>query len=224
MGAHYNLDTTFGVTIAGAATPETAEKTSTLEVSEIVGTSGEIALVKPHKTAKVEVTVTGKGQAPMSSVTIGTVGTPGEMTILSAEQGEANKGDATFSVKAVGYETFTDNQGSPDTTDTTEPDIGTINIVSVSYAVAESVKRTREVTDLALFDSKGLIAYRAKTKLVIPFDIMGRGDLPAGIALGMNGASAINMPVAVATQVKLTEKAGDWNGWGVSGKAYPSMD
>lgn len=218
MAAHFNLATTFGVTLPAGAVPETADKTSTVETSKLVGTAGEYVKAAPLKTAKVEVSITGSGPAGLSSVVSGMVSAPATMTITGAEQGESHRGRATFTIKAAGHEAFTDGAGS--STEGTEPDIDTLEIVSVSYACAETVKKGRDITDLVLTGSAGTPFARGKCKEIGNFDIAGRGDLPSGVALGTGGAAIAGMTsgVLIATTLKLSEKAGDWNGWNVNGE------
>ncbi len=221
MAAHLNLNTTFGVTLPSGAIAESAERMQTVEAIEVTGTSGEIVKALPAKTFKSDVTISGKGPAGLDLVTTGTISDPSTMTITSAESGETNKATSTFTIKASAHEAFTDGEGSGSAGD--EPDIDTVEIVSVTYAVVESVKRTRDVKDMVLIGSDGTPAARGKVTRTGTFDIIGRGDIPGGIALGTAGAALASFTgVVLATSLKESEKAGDWNGWGISGKHYPA--
>ncbi len=220
MGAHYNLNTTYGVTLPAGAVPQSAERNRTVEISEVVGTSGEFVKADPLKTAKVEISVSGVGPAGLSGVTSGNVSAPSSITINSAEQGEGNKGRSTFSIKAAGFETVTSTGGGGSAG--SEPDIDTLEIVSVSYACVETVKRTANVTDLMQLGSDSTPFARGKCKRFTDFDIAGRGDLPSGLVIGSGGASLAGLSGGklIVASLKEMEKAGDWNGYGGSGKHY----
>jgi hypothetical protein len=221
MAAHINLATTYGVTVPAGSVANSAEKTSTIDVSEVTGVSGEIVKADPLKVVKVEVSVSGVGPAGRATVTVGVVA-PATMSVISAEETESNKGRVQFSIKAAGHEDFDDAAGSVTADD--EPTVDTLNIVSVAYACAESVKRSVEVTDSVLLGSDGKPCDRAKVKKMGSFDVQGRGDLPAGVALGTGGVNVAGFSGGkiICTTLKESEKAGDWNGWGGSGKHYPA--
>ena len=77
---------------------------------------------------------------------------------------------------------------------------------------------------MVLMGTNGEPAARQSVALKNPFDISGRGDVPAGVALGTGGlqfAGGTTGKVVVGTFSE-SEKRKDWNGWSGSGNQYAS--
>jgi hypothetical protein len=105
-----------------------------------------------------------------------------------------------------------------------EPAITDLEIVSVEYSVAESVDRSYQVNDLVLVGTDGTPAARGKVTVKGSFSINGRGDLPAGTALGTGGAAfkGGDTGKVLVESLMTGEKRADWNRWSADGSHYKS--
>ena len=99
-----------------------------------------------------------------------------------------------------------------------------IGIQSVDLTLAESVEVTRKVDTKPLLDSQGRFADGKAFDPTMEFSMKGRGDLPAGIAVGTNdvGIASISGGVTIVTSVKEGQKNDDWNTWECSGQNFPN--
>lgn len=227
MSAHLNITSTistvYGVTLGTGAEADDCQKTQTVEIAELMGDAdGEIALADPVNHVQIECTVSGDGPLGLS-ISPGTVADPTTLTVISKEVSEAPNQRCTFSARATAHDSFTD----PDTSITSvgaEPAIADLEITSVEYSVAESVRRSAEVSDMVLVGTDGTPAHRATVTLRNPFSIQGRGDLPAGVGLGTGGANFAGATTGKVVVGTLTEgeKRADWNRWSVDGNQYQS--
>jgi hypothetical protein len=99
-----------------------------------------------------------------------------------------------------------------------------IGIQSVDLTLAESVEVTRKVDTKPLLDKQGRFADGKAFDPTMEFSMKGRGDLPAGIAVGTNdvGIASISGGVTIVTSVKEGQKNDDWNTWECSGQNFPN--
>lgn len=227
MAAHLNITSTiatvYGVTLGTGAEADDCEKVQTVGVAELAGDSdNEIVKATPHLMAATECTVSGDGPATLA-LTPGAVATPSTLTLIEVEVSESPNNRCTFTARAAGHAAFTDPAATVSEVGA-EPAIGDLEVKSVEYSIAESVRRTSSVQDMVLVGTDGTPAARATTRKTRTFDIAGRGDLPAGVALGTGGAAFTggDTGIVVSTTLRTGEKRGDWNRWGNSGNHYLS--
>jgi hypothetical protein len=99
-----------------------------------------------------------------------------------------------------------------------------IGIQSVDLTLAESVEVTRKVDTKPLVDKQGRFADGKAFDPTVEFSLKGRGDLPAGIAVGINDVeiASISGGVTIVTSVKEGQKNDDWNTWECSGQNFPN--
>ncbi len=99
-----------------------------------------------------------------------------------------------------------------------------IGIQSVDLTLAESVEVTRKVDTKPLLDKQGRFADGKAFDPTMEFSMKGRGDLPAGIAVGINDVeiASISGGVTIVTSVKEGQKNDDWNTWECSGQNFPN--
>lgn len=223
MATHINVANTYGVTVPTGSEAESATRTQTVEINELLAEdTGEVVSAKPVNMVSIEVAVEGDGPFGLT-LTPGTVADPETITVVSVEVTEAPNRRCRFSVRATGSDAFTD-PGTAEESVGAEPTIGDLEITSVTYSVAESVRRTATIDDKVLVGTDGTPANRATCTVRKPFSIVGRGDLPAGVALGTGGAKFTGAATGVTVAGTLTEneRRADWNGWGIDGANYPS--
>jgi len=228
MATHINITTTlssaYGLTLASGTEADDVQDTSTVEAAELVSQStGEVTKVTPVNVNRREVTVSGEGPHALTAAAVGTVADPSTLTITKAEVSEAPNARCTFALTLVGHEDFTDPASTPSATGA-EPTIADLEITSVEYSIAERVSRSYEVQDLVLIGTNGTPAARHRVGLVGSVSIAGRGDLPAGAALGTGGAAftGCNTGIVMVNTQMEGEKRRDWNRWSVEGKHYKS--
>lgn len=102
--------------------------------------------------------------------------------------------------------------------------LNAIGIQSVELTLAESVDVSRKVETKPLLDKDGRFADAKAFDPTGDFSIKGRGDLPAGVAVGTDGDLAIAGiagGVTLITSVKEAQKNDDWNTWECSGQHWP---
>jgi hypothetical protein len=99
-----------------------------------------------------------------------------------------------------------------------------IGIQSVDLTLAESVEVTRKVDTKPLLDKQGRFADGKAFDPTMEFSLKGRGDLPAGIAVGTHDVeiASISGGVTIVTSVKEGQKNDDWNTWECSGQNFPN--
>jgi hypothetical protein len=221
--AHLHVDTTYGVTVPAGSEAESATKTSTVAINELMESdTGDIIDARPVNMVAVEVQVEGEGPASLS-LTPAAVGTPSTMTVIGVDLTEQPNNRCRFSIRAAGHATFTD-PGTAEESVGAEPTVSSLAITSVTYSVAESVRRSVTLDDMVLAGSNGGVAYRETTTVRKPFAIAGRGDLPSGVALGSGGAkfNGAGTGMTVVGVLRESERRADWNGWGADGTNYPA--
>jgi hypothetical protein len=101
-----------------------------------------------------------------------------------------------------------------------------IGIQSVDITLAESVEVSAKVEAKPLLDKNGRFADGAAFDPTSDFSLKGRGDLPAGLAVGTDGGSNVDGlfagGVTIISSVKEMEKNDDWNAWECSGQNFPN--
>lgn len=223
MASHLNVSSTYGITLPSGAVAESVKRSRKIETDKMVGTSGEYSKFDAHHTKAVEVTIEGKGPAGLDGVTSATVGTPSTLKITKAEQKEANKGRAGFSLTALGHEDY-DDADSAAAIDGAEPDIDSLVITSVTHAVAQTLTKSSSVTDKTELGVDGKPALRATCQKLNAFSSEGKGDIPAAVALGTGGAGIAGLTGGklIVSQLDDDQKNGEWNGYSFSGEHCPS--
>lgn len=228
MATHLNIaaDTfaaKYGITLGSGAEAESATVTTTVAINELIDSaSAEVIAAAPINHAEKRSQVDGEGPASLA-LSGATVATPATLTTLNVDVSEAPNNRCRFSAQAQGDLAFTDSAGTP--TDVgAEPAIGDLEITSVEYSIAESVRRTASLENKVLVGSNGQPANRATCTKRIAFSINGRGDLPAGVALGTGNVEfhGGDTGLTLAGTLREFERRADWNGWGVDGTNYPS--
>lgn len=218
-----NIATTYGVTLVAGAEADDCSKTETVEISTVADSaSNEIVYADPVNHKRIETQVSGDGPRALS-LTAGNVANTATLTVIFNEVNEAPNARPTFTVRAAGHAAFTDPATSISAVGA-EPTIADLEITAVEYTVAERVTRSASLTDMVLVGTDGTPAYRETTQLLHPFSIQGRGDLPAGVALGTGGSNFVGADTGKTLVGTLTtgEKRGDWNRWGTDGTRYAS--
>jgi hypothetical protein len=228
MAAHLNIVSAtfagnYGITLASGAEAESATATTTVAVSELLAsTSAAVIEVAPINHAEKRSQVDGEGPASLT-LTPGVIASPATMTPLVRDLTEAPNSRCRFSIQAHGDLAFTDSAGTPGDVGA-EPTVSDLEITSVAYAIVESVRRSVNIENKVLVGSNGQPAARATCTVRKPFSIAGRGDLPAGVALGTGNVEFTggDTGVTIATTLRISERRADWNGWGVDGTNYPA--
>lgn len=228
MSAHLNITSTiatvYGVTLATGARADDCQKTQTVEINELLEhDDGEIGLLDPVNTVNIESTVSGDGPHGLA-LTPGTVATTSTLTTVSVDVTESPNNRCNFSVRATGADSFTDPDATPADVGA-EPTIADLKITSVAYSIAESVSRSSTIDDMVLTGTDGTPAARETVTQRRPFSIQGRGDLPAGVALGGGGATfkGATTGKVVSGSLMSGEKRADWNRWSNDGMHAPAV-
>lgn len=226
MAAHRNITTALptGISLHADAEADDVQITETVEISELVEQdSGDIIKAAPVNRYDLELVISGEGPHAFTDVAVGTVADPTAYEEISVEVSEAPNQRCTFTLRATAVDGFTDPASAPDAAGA-EPGITDLEITSVEYTIAESVRRTAEVEDHVLVGSDGTPTNRARETLKFSFDINGRGDSPAGVALGTGGVAykTSDTGVTIVNRYMTGEKRKDWNRWGAVGMNYPA--
>lgn len=228
MATHINIsaDTfaaNYGITLASGAEAESATATTTVAINELIDSAtADVIAAAPIHHAEKRTQVDGDGPASLA-ISAASVGTPSTLTVLSVDLSEAPNARCRFSIQAQGEIAFTDSVGTP--TDVgAEPTISDLVITSVEYSIAESVKRTASLENKVLVGTAGTPSARATCTKRIAFSVNGRGDLPAGVALGTGNVefAGADTGLTLVGTLREFERRADWNGWGVDGTNYPS--
>lgn len=204
MATAIGISSTYDVTLASGAIAQKVDRTRSLEPSEVVGVDGEVTLIKALALMKTEVSISGIGLAPIASVAVGTVATPADIEIISAEQGEVNNGRATFSLKASGTAAIP-SASTGGTAGSAVPDEHTINIVGVSYSLTQDCRVSVEVVDLIVQATDGTVGFRAKFSKKFSFSANGKGDIPANVGIGAVGAKHFSVSGGATMTTSLTD-------------------
>lgn len=219
-----NLSSAYGLTLATGTEADDVQDTSTVEVAELVDQStGEVIAVTPVNVNRREVAVSGEGPHALTAAAVGNVADPSTLTIVRVQVQEAPNQRCTFSLTMAAHEDFTDPAGTVAATGA-EPAVTNLEITSVEYTIAESVSRSYEVMDLVLIGTDGTPQQREKVGLKGSISVAGRGDLPAGTALGTGGVAFTggDTGIVMVTSQMEGEKRREYNRWSVDGAHYKS--
>lgn len=223
MATAIGVTSTYGITLATGAIAQKVDRTRSLEPSEVVGVDGEVSLVKPLALMKTEVSISGIGLAPIASVAVGTVATPADIEIISAEQGESNNGRATFSLKASGTAVIP-SASTGGSAGSAVPDEHTINIVGVSYSLTQDCRVSAEVSDMIIQATDGTVGFRAKYAKRFSFSANGKGDIPSNVGIGAVGAKhfSISGGATITTSLTDTQEMRGVQGWSFDAVNHPA--
>ena len=224
MPGTFGIDTTYGITVAAAET-QTVDRDQSVEVSELRGgEAGEIVKASTTHIKRVTVDINAIGNADASLVAIGNVSSPASMEVLTVEQGERVNGRPTVMIKGVAQIGVDDADGGASGGGAGGPSEDTLEVVSVSYSLAQDVKIGFNVDDEMLPGADGHPALRQKTKQVNKLEFSYAGDVPSGLALGSGGASASGLTggKVLMTSLKDKQEVGKWNTGSASGNHYPA--
>lgn len=221
--ASYNITTALlsGLTFPGTSEIESINKSLRVEISELMAQdTGAYIAADPVNHAKQQLQVSGDGPHGMTLVE-DEIADPATMTAVRLETNEKPNGRVAFSVQASADVAFVDPGTSVGVVGA-EPTIADLEIKSVEYSVAESVRRAYEVKDLVLIGSDGTPDSRATLSGKGSFQIVGRGDTPVGVAAGTGGAAFVggSTGIVVVGTFGENEKRGEWNGWNADGNHY----
>ena len=218
MANHLNVTSTYGVTLPSGAEAQSVKRDQKIETDKQLGTDGEYSHFSAHHTKQVDVTIDGIGPAGLAGVTSATVSAPATLKILKAEQKEANKGRATFTISATGHSSFDDGSGSD--TPGSEPDVNSLVITSVTHAATQSVTKSTSVEDKVLLGADGKPLNRATCAKISSFSGDGKGDVPSALNLGTGGVGIAGLTGGKLIVTSLTDdqKNGEWNGYSFSGE------
>lgn len=221
--ASYNITNALlsGLTFPSSSEIESISKTLRVEIAELVAQdTGAYIAADPVNAAKQQLQVSGDGPHGMT-LDEDEIADPSTMTAVRLETSEKPNGRVGFSVQASADVAFVDPGTSVGAVGA-EPTIADLEIVSVEYSVAESVRRTYEVKDLVLIGSDGTPDSRATLSEKGSFQIVGRGDAPVGVAAGTGGAAFVGAStgIVVVGTFGENEKRADWNGWSADGNHY----
>jgi hypothetical protein len=219
MAAHKNITTTHGLTLATGAVADDVEKSVSVEILEVTSqTSGEVVRVDCVNMATETVTISGDGPGDKTKVAAGTIATPSDLKEIRVENNESPNGRLNFSLTAESNVSFTDPASTVAAVGA-EPTIADLEIVSVEYSIAESVRLAAEVRNSVLIGTDGTPAARCHIEARHPFTVNGRGDLPTGVAAGVGGVAFVggNTGKVIVPNLTTGEKRGDWNRWGTDG-------
>lgn len=225
MAAHIGVTSHYGITLPDGAECVAISKTSTVEISELMDCEGEFVKADALHHKKVEVAFSFVGAPMHDSVAVGDVALPATMTITKSDATESNAGRVSCSITAAGHESFTDaGTGASPGEGEAGPDEDTLNLVSCTLALAESVQVTKEVQDKVLIGYDGAPAARATHSAKNSFAVKFKGDIPAGVVLGLSGVGVYGLTGGKLIVSKLMEeqKNDDFNGGSIEGSHYPS--
>lgn len=216
MGAHRNITSLpTGITLSTGAEADDVEETRSVEISELFEQeTGDIVKLSPINHEKRTYKVSGDGPADLSVIAKGTVATPSDLEETSVEISEAPNQRCKFTIQGESDHAFTDPAATPLAAGA-EPDIDDLVIVSVEYSIAESASRRAEVENHVLIGSDGTPAARARETVKTTATVSGRGDRPAGVALGTGGLAFVGSDtgITIVNQVMDGQKRKDWNRW-----------
>jgi len=222
MSAHLNVLSTYGVTVPSGSETESATKTTTVEISELLeAATADVIDAKPVNIGRVEVQVDGEGPVGVT-LTPGTIANVSTVTIVGADLTEQPNQRCRFSLRGAASIGFSD----PETAGATvgaEPTVGDLEVTSVTYSIVESVRRGATLEDQVLVGTDGTPAHRGTITERRPFSIAGRGDKPVGVVLGTGGVAytGADTGLTIVGVLRESERRGDWNGFGADGTQYP---
>jgi hypothetical protein len=222
MAAHIGVTELFGVTQPSATTLNKTTRTTTIETFKTPAATGEISLYTAGRTKTIQVVFSGFGTAPLSGVTAASGVTPGTQKMISAQQDENNKqGAPPFTATYSASEAFADAD-SEEVAPSAAPDLSTIEIVSVSYSLTESLTISTSVQDRVISDKAGEPGFRGTFGKESTFSLTGWGDIPVSLGTGGAGVARLTGGKLIVDNIEESENAQDCNQWRASGGHCPS--
>lgn len=222
MATHLGVTSTFGVTPPAAMEVTRATRNTRVPTYKTPGSNGEWLKYTAGRHKTVTVTLEGFGTAPVDAVAAADGITPATDTLQSARQGETNKqSPPTVTVVYPAHAAFVDAD-SAETAPSAEPDLDTVEIVSVSYSLTESLDITTSVQDKAIDGADGKPAHRAHFALESSFTLAGYGDIPVALGTGGAGIARLTGGILIVDNLDEIENAQDCNQWRASGGHCPA--
>lgn len=223
MSAHIGITSTHGIVLTTGATAQSVKKTSTVEIAELIGVDGEFKKATPHHAKKVDVNIEAVGAIDFATVTSAVVVAPATLKLLNASQKQGNKDRPTLSLVYTGHEAFTDGAITATDSGAGSADEDTLGIVSTALALAESTGVGYEVADRLALTPAGVPGYRATCSKKGNFDVSGKGDLPAGLGLGTDGAVLADFTggVIICSSTDEGQTMDNINDYAAKGMHYP---
>lgn len=222
MAAHLGVTNLFGITQPAGTELNKTTRTTRIETFKTPAATGEILKYTAGRTKTIGVVFSGFGTAPVGYVTADSGITPGTQKLLSAQQTENNKqGAPPFTATYSASEAFADadsDEGAPNEV----PDLSTIEIVSVSYSLTESLEITTQVTDRVISDKAGEPGFRATFGKESTFSMSGWGDIPVSLGTGGAGVARLTGGKLIVDNLEESDNAQDCNQWRASGGHCPS--
>lgn len=221
MAAHLNIATTYGLNVPSGAEAESATRTTTVEINELLAAAtAHVIDARPVNMARAEIQVDGEGPVGLT-LTPGSIANTATVTLIAADLTEAPNTRCRFSLRAAASLAFSDPEGASSDVGA-EPTVNDLEVVSATYAVVESLRRGVAVEDQTLVGSDGKPYARGTVTERKTFSFAGRGDKPSGVALGTGGAdyAGADTGTLVVGVLRESERRGDWNGWGADGSQY----
>ncbi len=223
--ASFGVTDTKGVSMPEGTEIQSVDYEQSAEISELqAGESGEVIKASTTHVKKVSADFSLIGSAGSDSVEVGEVSSPEDLEIISAEPGEEVNKRPTLTLKAAGFVGIDDGDGGGSGSGGSGADEDTLEVVSVEYSLAQSVKRGFSVSDEMMPGKDGKPALRQKFKKVNTFSFDFAGDVPGGVDIGSGGASVNGLEGGKLITDNLKEKqmVGKWNSGSASGKHYAS--
>jgi hypothetical protein len=223
--AHIGVTRLFGVSLPSGSEAQDSSQTRTLKTYPLPGANGEVVRFFPAKQIEKKVAVNYIGAASITEVTVAQDLDPTTIKITEASSDEKNEGLPTMTLSASGSEAFTDGSGDQIGTGADEPSAATLNLRSISIALGQSVKRSVKIKDVRVVGGDGVDAWRGTCTKMLDFSVDFKGDLPAGIALGTEGAGVYgisNTGVTLLTEIVEKDMHDDVNSGSYKGENAPS--
>lgn len=225
MSAHIGVASTFGVTKPAGTSVNRATRETKLTAYKTEGEDGEWLKYTPAAMKEVTVKLEGHGGAPLASVTSSATISPSTKKLLRANQGETNKQTPpTFSGDYVGHEDHDVEADGGEEGPGDSPDLSTVEIVSVSYSLTESLNVQTQVSDVMIpdKDGKSSTGFRGTVGKESSFTINGYGDIPCSIGTGGAGVARLTGGKLIVEGMSEIENAKTCNQWRANGGHCPS--
>ena len=222
--AQVGISTLYGISLASGAVAQKVERTQSVGFSEVPAqATGETALVKPLKTLKTEVTITGAGPGSLSAVVIGEVDAPADIAVLRVEMSEVNDGRVSFTISGAGHSTL-GSASSGGSAGAGSPTVATIEVLSVAYSLTKDCRVQVEIDEALELVPAGTPGFRALYNRRLSFSGSGQGDIPANVGVGAVGSkhASITGGATITTSLTDTQETRAVNGWSFDATNWPS--
>jgi len=224
MATHIGVTDLYGVTLPANAEAQKVTRNQEVAIVPLPGADGETAKLQMAHHLKKDITVEYIGapnlDAPASAGNL----TPSTSRITKTECTEEPNKNASATVTASAHDSFTDSAGSSAGEGSAEADETTLVIKSVTFSLAESVRRSMEVKDVVVIGGNGAPGWRGTCTKKGSFAVRYKGDPPTGLALGTAGAGLYAFTGGVLCVGKLMDEQthDDVNGGSYEGEHAPS--